>query len=77
MPIYEYKCEKCNDSFEINQGMTEKSLSVCSKCKGSLTKIIGNNVGLSFKGSGFYVTDSKKSLCENKSCSQSCPKKDT
>ncbi|MCL5268720.1 MAG: zinc ribbon domain-containing protein [Bacteroidetes bacterium] len=61
MPTYEYKCDKCGYVFEEFQSMNEKPLSVCPKCNGKVHRLIGAGAGLIFKGSGFYLTDYKKS----------------
>ena len=62
MPTYEYRCSKCSHSFEHFQSMTSPNLSICPKCNHhSLERIIGGGAGLMFKGSGFYITDYKKS----------------
>lgn len=62
MPTYEYKCSKCKKNFEKLQGITEKPLSTCPYCKkGKPERLIGAGSGLIFKGSGFYITDYKKS----------------
>jgi putative FmdB family regulatory protein len=58
MPIYEYKCSKCGKDLEVFQSFSDRPLTVCPKCKGRLKKII-NPAGVIFKGSGFYVTDSR------------------
>jgi len=56
MPIYEYKCTKCNEQFEVMQKMSDDPLTECTKCGGELKKLI---TGTSFvlKGGGWYVTD--------------------
>ena len=58
MPIYTYECESCGARFEAKQSFQEASLTVCSTCEGELHRII-QPVGIVFKGSGFYVTDSR------------------
>lgn len=60
MPTYSYRCSACGDAFDIRQSMMDDPLTVCGKCGGELKKII-NSVGISFKGSGFYRTDSHSS----------------
>ena len=60
MPTYEYRCTSCGDQFEIVQSFKDASLTVCDKCQGELRKVYGN-VGISFKGTGFYKNDSKPS----------------
>ena len=59
MPIYEYKCKKCGQEFEIEQRITADPLTECpdESCKGEIFRKISKNVGLMFKGSGFYLTD--------------------
>ncbi len=61
MPTYEYKCDECGYVFEEFQSMKENPLSICPKCKGKVHRLIGAGAGLIFKGSGFYLTDYKKS----------------
>lgn len=56
MPTYEYRCRDCGESLEVQQSFTDEALTECPACSGSLRKIFGN-VGISFKGSGFYKTD--------------------
>ncbi len=56
MPIYEYKCTKCSEKFEVMQKMTDAQLTVCSSCGGKLKKLI-TNTSFVLKGSGWYVTD--------------------
>ena len=60
MPTYEYRCTSCGDQFEIVQSFKDTSLTACDKCQGVLRKVYGN-VGISFKGTGFYKNDSKPS----------------
>ncbi|MDP2792161.1 MAG: zinc ribbon domain-containing protein [Rectinemataceae bacterium] len=60
MPTYEYECRKCSHSFEQFQSMSEEPLKTCPKCGGDVRRLIGGGTGIIFKGSGFYVTDSKK-----------------
>lgn len=60
MPTYEYKCLKCKKSFDQLQRMTEKPLTKCIYCKGKVERQIGAGSGLIFKGTGFYITDYKK-----------------
>jgi len=57
MPTYSYACKKCGHEFDIQQSMTEAALTECPNCKGELRKVFGN-VGVTFKGSGFYRNDS-------------------
>jgi putative FmdB family regulatory protein len=61
MPTYEYKCESCEEAFEIFQKISEPTLKECPVCGGRLKKLISGGVGIIFKGSGFYTTDYKSS----------------
>ena len=58
MPTYEYLCNKCEHAFEVVQSFTEAAIEVCPQYQGEVRKVY-NNVGLVFKGSGFYKTDSR------------------
>jgi putative FmdB family regulatory protein len=60
MPTYEYACTKCGHQFEALQSFTDEALTECPECKGLVQKIY-SNVGVVFKGSGFYKTDSRTS----------------
>jgi putative FmdB family regulatory protein len=65
MPTYEYRCEKCNETFEMFQSMKDDAVQVCPQqhCRmetwgqGKVKRLVGAGAGLIFKGSGFYVTD--------------------
>ena len=58
MPTYSYRCRDCDVAFDIQQSFDEDSLTVCPQCNGGLRKLF-NTVGVVFKGSGFYRTDSR------------------
>ncbi|MCK0118120.1 FmdB family transcriptional regulator [Isoptericola sp. S6320L] len=58
MPTYAYRCADCGHAFDIHQAFTDDSLTVCPECSGRLRKQYGS-VGVTFKGSGFYRTDSR------------------
>jgi putative FmdB family regulatory protein len=58
MPTYEYICNECEHQFEAVQSFSDPAIESCPKCKGLVRKIY-NNVGVVFKGSGFYKTDSR------------------
>lgn len=58
MPTYSYACTQCDNRFDIVQSFTDEALTVCSECSGTLRKLF-NSVGIVFKGSGFYRTDSR------------------
>ncbi len=56
MPTYGYECLSCDNQFEIFQSIKDDALTTCNECGGTLRKRI-YPVGISFKGSGFYVND--------------------
>ncbi len=58
MPTYQYSCTDCAHFFEAVQSFSDDSLTVCPECEGRLRKVF-NAVGVVFKGSGFYRTDSR------------------
>ncbi|OBB86237.1 FmdB family transcriptional regulator [Mycobacterium colombiense] len=60
MPTYSYQCTECDDRFDIVQAFTDDALTTCKRCAGRLRKRF-NSVGVVFKGSGFYRTDSRES----------------
>jgi putative FmdB family regulatory protein len=60
MPTYQYACTDCAERLEVVQKFSDDPLTVCSACGGRLRKVF-SPVGIVFKGSGFYRTDSRKS----------------
>lgn len=58
MPTYSYRCTDCDHEFEIVQAITDGALTTCPQCQGALRKVF-HPVGVAFKGSGFYRTDSR------------------
>ncbi|MFV8319821.1 FmdB family zinc ribbon protein [Mycobacterium sp. 23] len=68
MPTYSYVCTECGDRFDKVQAFTEDALTTCEKCSGRLRKLF-NSVGVVFKGSGFYRTDSREAGKQDKSSS--------
>lgn len=58
MPTYQYACSACHHEFEVFQAFSDSSLTHCPECNGQLRKVY-SAVGVVFKGSGFYKTDSK------------------
>ncbi|GAB4535043.1 MAG: hypothetical protein Fur0020_02120 [Thermodesulfovibrionia bacterium] len=56
MPIYEYRCTRCNEEFEVTQRITDEPLSICELCGGQLKRLI-TNTSFVLKGSGWYKTD--------------------
>ena len=58
MPTYEYACKACGEHLEVVQSFKDNALTECPACGGPLRKVFGN-IGVAFKGSGFYNTDSR------------------
>ena len=58
MPIYEYKCRKCGNQFEVFRGISDPEVKSCKFCKGKVQKLVSLS-SFSLKGSGWYVTDYK------------------
>lgn len=58
MPTYEYVCKSCDEHLEVVQSFKDASLTECPACQGQLRKVFGN-IGITFKGSGFYKNDSR------------------
>jgi putative FmdB family regulatory protein len=70
MPTYQYACTVCNHEFEVVQTFTDKAIEKCPKCAELVRKKF-SSVGVVFKGSGFYQTDSRE-----KKTKETTPKKD-
>jgi len=60
MPTYEYQCKTCGHQFEQMQRFSDPPLTECPKCSGQIRRVIFP-AGVIFKGSGWYITDSRKS----------------
>lgn len=60
MPLYVYKCDECGITFERRQSFHDEPLNQCPECGGHIHRVL-QPVGIVFKGSGFYVTDNRKS----------------
>lgn len=65
MPKYEYACKDCGEHLEVVQSFKDDPLTECPSCAGTLRKVFGN-IGIVFKGSGFYRTDSRASAPRGK-----------
>ncbi len=61
MPTYEYECSSCDATHEVVQKMTDATLTECPECGHSPIRKLFTGVGVVFKGSGFYRTDSRSS----------------
>ncbi|MCU1592747.1 MAG: regulatory protein FmdB family [Frankiales bacterium] len=65
MPTYQYACKACGQQLEAVQSFSEPSLTECPSCGGELRKVF-SAVGVVFKGSGFYKTDSRSAPASDK-----------
>jgi putative FmdB family regulatory protein len=74
VPTYQYACRECGHAFEQFQSFSDDALSECPECSGRLRKVF-NAVGVVFKGSGFYRTDSRSP--EKKDSNDSGSKKES
>lgn len=61
MPLYEYECENCNTHFEKIQSVHAEPIRECPNCASDNVRKVIHAAGLIFKGSGWYITDSRKS----------------
>ncbi len=61
MPTYQYACTACGEQLEAVQSFTDPALTECPQCGGALRKVF-SAVGVVFKGSGFYKTDSRSKV---------------
>lgn len=64
MPIYEYECRQCRQRFDKLQSINDEPIRVCPTCGGETRRVL-QPVGVIFKGSGWYSTDSRKSSNSN------------
>ena len=77
MPTYEYACRACDEHLEVVQSFRDDPLKECPNCKGELRKVFAP-IGIAFKGSGFYKTDSRPAPKEKSSSkSESSGKSET
>ncbi|WP_163511639.1 FmdB family zinc ribbon protein [Fodinicola acaciae] len=76
MPTYQYACTECGHRFEAVQAFTDDALTTCPNCSGKLRKVF-SAVGVVFKGSGFYRTDSRSSSTASTPASSSNGSKDS
>jgi putative FmdB family regulatory protein len=75
VPKYQYQCKDCGEALEVQQSFTDDALTVCPTCGGDLRKVF-NAVGVVFKGSGFYKTDSRSGSSSTTSTSSTSAKSD-
>ena len=76
MPTYQYRCTSCGEEIEAVQKFTDPALTECPSCAGDLRKVF-SAVGVVFKGSGFYATDSRKAASSAKAASEKKSEKKT
>lgn len=57
MPTYDYACDWCGHRFEAVQKMADAPLETCPECGKKIRRVLSGGIGISFKGSGFYVND--------------------
>jgi putative FmdB family regulatory protein len=69
VPVYQYACTECGHRLEVRQSFTDDALTDCPACSGRLRKVLGA-VGVVFKGSGFYRTDSRKEAASSSDTSK-------
>jgi len=70
VPTYQYRCADCGEGLEVVQKFTDDALTECPSCAGRLRKVF-SSVGVVFKGSGFYRTDSRSTSSSSSSTSES------
>lgn len=61
MPTYVYRCESCANQFELVQRMVDDPIELCPTCEGRVRRVI-HPVGVVFKGSGWYINDSRPTI---------------
>ena len=76
MPTYVYRCDSCNNQFELFQRMSDDPLDTCPSCEGAVRRVI-HPVGVVFKGSGWYINDSRSKSSTDTSASSSDTSSDT
>jgi putative FmdB family regulatory protein len=76
VPTYSYECTECGNRFDMVQAFTDDALTTCEQCSGRLRKLF-KNVGIVFKGSGFYRTDSRDESKKSKTPTNGSAASDT
>jgi putative FmdB family regulatory protein len=76
LPTYEYACKQCGEHLEVVQRFTDDPLTECPACQGQLRKVF-SPVGITFKGSGFYKTDSRSGSSRSSSAPSSSSAKES
>lgn len=73
MPTYAYACSACEHAFDIQQSFSDDALTVCPQCERESLRKVFSPVGVVFKGSGFYRTDSRANATKAKAKGSSTP----
>ena len=76
MPLYEYECDICCYRFEMKQGFDAETIDICPQCQGRSRRVL-HSTPLLFKGSGFYITDSRKDKEKTTPKEKTMPKEKT
>lgn len=76
MPLYDYQCSSCGQTIEVRHGFNDQYAEPCAKCGGALTRVF-NPAPILFKGSGFYITDSRGGKSEKSDKPESSPSKES
>lgn len=71
MPTYEYACKACGEHLEVVQAFTDDPLTKCPVCKKKQLRKVFGSIGITFKGSGFYKTDSRSGSSSSSSSTSS------
>ncbi len=77
MPTYEYACANCDTTHEVQQKMSDPTLTDCPSCGESTLRKLFSGVGIHFKGSGFYRTDSRSGSSSTSAAPSSTPSTST
>lgn len=64
MPMYDYRCDTCGHRFEVRQSFSDEALTSCTECTGRVRRIV-HPAGVIFKGSGWYINDSRKASSDS------------
>jgi len=70
MPTYEYECGQCSCRFDMRQGFDDEPQAMCPQCQGKARRVF-HPAPIIYKGSGFYVTDSRKNSTPEKGAGES------
>ena len=73
VPTYAYACSACDHAFDVQQSFSDDALTVCPQCEKESLRKVFSAVGVVFKGSGFYRTDSRANATSGRSSSGRSP----